>query len=104
MNSAGYMLYQLRPNSHLLLYQVHNLGIAYSIDETVCLYSLRTRHFQVNIDLKHISYAGFLRAYAVIGIDPQPLMCMHEVIISDDGHGLFFLRLPTFSLVGRPDF
>lgn len=71
MDTACYMLKQMRAFDHLRFYYVYYFGIIQRVGKAVGNDCRRTRHMQRGIYLEIISHTSFLRAYTVVGIDPQ---------------------------------
>ncbi len=71
MDAACHMLEEMRAFGHLRFYYVDYISIIQRMGETVVTDSRRAWHVQQRIYLEVVADTSLLRAYTVVGVDPQ---------------------------------
>lgn len=71
MDAACHMLEEMRAFGHLRFYYVDYISIIQRMGETVGNDSHRAWHVQQRIYLEVVADTSLLRAYTVVGVDPQ---------------------------------
>lgn len=71
MDAACHMLEEMRAFGHLRFYYFYYISIIQRMGETVGNDSRRAWHVQQRIYLEVVADTSLLRAYTVVGVDPQ---------------------------------
>lgn len=71
MDAACHMLEEMRAFGHLRFYYVDYISIIQRMGETVGNDSRRAWYVQQRIYLEVVADTSLLRAYTVVGVDPQ---------------------------------
>ncbi len=71
MDAACHMLEEMRAFGHLRFYYVDYISVVQRMGETVGNDSRRALHAQQSIYLEIVADTSLLRAYTVVGVDPQ---------------------------------
>lgn len=71
MDAACHMLEELRAFGHLRFYYVDYIRVIQRMGETIGNYSRGAWHTQQRIYLEIVANTSLLRAYTVVGVDPQ---------------------------------